>query len=71
MLYEMYYFISPLIASLIKAKANSRTILTKIYLDKMVPFKQLLLTKQYQEAVYLLEDTLDEMAKEYAGEKLY
>lgn len=71
MLYEMYYFISPLIASLIKSKANSQTILTKIYLDKMVPFKQLLLTKQYQEAVYLLEDTLDEMAREYADEKLY
>ncbi|MDW3651666.1 MAG: CFI-box-CTERM domain-containing protein [Bacteroidia bacterium] len=71
MLYEMYYFISPLIASLIKGKANSQTILTKIYLDKMVPFKQLLLTKQYQKAVYLLEDSLDEMAREYAAEKLY
>jgi len=71
MLYEMYYFISPLIASLIKGKDNSQTILTKIYLDKMVPFKQLLLTKQYQEAVYLLEDTLDEMAREYAAERLY
>ena len=67
MLYEMYYFISPLIGGIIHKHENAKSILTKLYFDQIQPFKQMVINGTYQEAAELLEKTLDLMINEYGS----
>lgn len=39
---EMYHFISSLVSNIIKMHDNKEEVLSKIYYDKIVPFKELL-----------------------------
>ncbi|MEM7373746.1 MAG: CFI-box-CTERM domain-containing protein [Bacteroidota bacterium] len=66
--YEMYYFISPLIATFISQKENQEEILTNLYVEKIAPFKQLILDKQYDQAIRWLQVSFDELAREYQVE---
>ena len=67
MLYEMYYFISPLVGGIIHRHQNAKSILTKLYFDQIQPFKQLVINGKYQEAAERLEKTLDQMINEYGS----
>ncbi len=65
-LYETYYFISPLIASVISRQESAETILKQIYSDMIVPVKQLLLERDYNGALAALQEAYDILIAEYA-----
>lgn len=63
--FEMYYFISPLISTVISQKENQEEVLQKLYVEKIAPFKKLILEKNYDQAVSWLQVAFDELASEY------
>ncbi len=68
MLYEMYYFISPLVNMLMLKKADDEVIYHNLYFNKILPFKALLEQKNYQAATYLLQEVLEELTNKYTTE---
>jgi hypothetical protein len=64
-LFEMYYFISPLIAALINDSSSKEFELKNIYFQKIVPFKELLISNKYEEANYLLNETFKEWVDQW------
>lgn len=66
MLYELYYFISPLIATLMDQKSNKEEILQDLYFNKIQPFNRLVIGQKYQEATEFLKETLEELTESYS-----
>jgi len=64
-LYEMYYFVSPLITKLIHKSATKEIVLQEFYEQEITPFKLLLKEGNYQEAAYALKQTLYKLAETY------
>ena len=64
-LYEMYYFISPLITSLISKRPDGEVRLKALYQNKILPFKNMIKSNQFTEAAGLLREALDQLASEY------
>ena len=61
----MYYFISPLIAALINDSSFKEFELKNIYFQKIVPFKELLISNKYEEANCLLNETFKEWVDQW------
>lgn len=64
--YELYYFISPLIMTIINEESHREVILKEIYETKILPFKELLSAERYEEATTFLKVALQELAGEYS-----
>lgn len=65
MLYEMYYFISPFVTSMIAQHSNREALLRDLYKNAIMPFKELVQNGEKQEALFLLKDVLDELVQTY------
>lgn len=70
-LYELYYFISPIIARLMHKSRTKEIVLQEFYEQEIVPFKLLLKEGDYQEAAYALKETLYKLAEEYDYSKQF
>lgn len=70
-LYELYYFISPLIARIMDKKVNNDKVLQQFYYNQIVPFKELLLNENYQEAINHLKEVLYSLSQEYEFSKQF
>lgn len=73
--YEMYYFISPFISSIIRKEENGNTILSDIYKAIINPMKVLIEEERYDEAYLLLKTELSNLIRDYeidiATEQIY
>ncbi|WP_299219010.1 hypothetical protein [uncultured Aquimarina sp.] len=63
--YEMYYFISPLITAMIDESENKEEELRITYYEKIVPFKELLAEKKFDEANNWLKETFEEWVSKW------
>ncbi|GAB5522463.1 MAG: hypothetical protein Roseis2KO_03350 [Roseivirga sp.] len=63
--YEMFHFISPIVSLLIPRMNNQEKVLAKIYKEKLVPLRQLLLEERFEEATELIANGLDELVEEF------
>ncbi len=68
MLYEMYYFISPYITSIIHQSADKTKTLSDLYFNKILPFKELVTNNKNEAAAQFLKETLDDLARAYNQE---
>lgn len=64
-LYEMYYFISPLISAVMQEQGNSEGMLRNFYTQSILPFHQLIQEQRYVAATKHLSDTLHELIEAY------
>ena len=71
MLYELYYFISPLITATIEQKVNGMDLLNQLYYKDVVPFGQLVKAGRRVVAMNKLEKVFDELINEYEMELAY
>ena len=71
MLYELYYFISPLITATIEQKVNGIDLLNQLYYKDVVPFGQLVKAGRRAVAMNKLEKVFDELINEYEMELAY
>lgn len=72
-LFEMYYFISPVVAKIIDnhSSKNRDIALNDFYTNEIIPFKTLLDNKQYEDALDSLKNTLYKLSEEYEYSKLF
>lgn len=70
-LFEMYYFVSPVVAKILNSSKNKDAALQQFYVEEIVPFKQLLEAGNHQEAVNSLRNTLYSLFEEYEYSKLF
>ncbi|MDW3191334.1 MAG: CFI-box-CTERM domain-containing protein [Cytophagales bacterium] len=63
--YELYYFISPMIAHVLSAQENTTEKLEFIYNEKVVPFTQLVQKQKNEEAFEFLKETLRSWVLQY------
>ncbi|WP_052596015.1 hypothetical protein [Aureispira sp. CCB-QB1] len=61
MLYEMYYFISPFVTSVIAHHPNKNELLKDLYNNAITPFRILIQNEKHQEALFLLKRALEDL----------
>ncbi|WP_046758490.1 hypothetical protein [Kordia jejudonensis] len=72
-LFEMYYFVSPVVAKIISNSntGNDEIALNNFYKNEIIPFKLLLKNKQYDKALDALKDTLHNLFDQYEYSNLF
>ena len=70
-LFEMYYFVSPVVAKILNAAPNRETALKKFYQEEITPFRHLMEEGNFQEAVDSLRNTLHNLFQEYEYSKVF
>lgn len=70
-LFEMYYFVSPIVTKILNSSSNGDLILEQFYKEEIVPFRDLMDQGNYSEAVYSLRNTLYNLFEEYEYSKVF
>ena len=70
-LFEMYYFVSPVVAKILNSSPHKEVALEKFYQEEITPFRLLMEEGNFQESVDSLRNTLHNLFQEYEYSKVF